>query len=266
MTDSQPDDANLRATEAQMRQAIGLRSDAPDQPSSDLPVTQASGSHPQRRRFVRDGDVPVTLVHRDHHVAGEPGTNQLDVARQAIRAETAARELAERSLNEARITIRDLQTKMAHEPLAKDEALAIVRRVETEARAAVQAVHSAEAELVATRLARQNAEDALAEALEARQETEGRLRAMIAARRAQAPPTEPSDGHGRPKATGIKPKTPAAQVIDQEPHAKIGGSPTIVDGGSRPKQTRRRGRPAKVRNQESEFVEWWKPGWRDEFR
>ena len=154
-----------------MRQALGLRSDAPVQPSSDRPVTQASGSHPQRRRFVRDGDVPVTLIHRDRHVAGEPGTNQLDVARHAIRAEAAARELAERSLNEARITIRDLQTKVAHERLAKDEALEIVRRLETEARAAVQALQNAEAELAATRLARQNGEDALAEALEARQET-----------------------------------------------------------------------------------------------
>jgi hypothetical protein len=51
-----------------------------------------------------------------------------------------------------------------------------------------------------------------------------------------------------------------------EPHAKMGGSPTIVDDVSGQKQTRRRGRPAKVRNQESEFVEWWKPGWRDKFR
>ena len=140
-----------------------------------------------------------------------PGNNQLDVARQAIRAEAAARERAERSLNEARITIRDLQTKVAHERLAKDEALEIVRRLETEARAAVQALQSAEAELAATRLARQNAEDALAEALEARQETEGRLRAMIAAQQARTPPTEPFNGHGRPKATGIKPKAPAAQ-------------------------------------------------------
>jgi hypothetical protein len=29
---------------------------------------------------------------------------------------------------------------------------------------------------------------------------------------------------------------------------------------------RRRGRPPKVREAEAEFVEWWKPGWRDRFR
>jgi hypothetical protein len=266
MTDSQSDDANLRATEAQMRHALGLRSDAPIQPVSDQPATLTIGSQPPRRRFVRDGEVPVTVVHRDYQAGGSPGNNQLDVARQAIRAEAAARKLAERSLNEARITIRDLQTKVAHERLAKDEALEIVRQLETETRAAVQALQSAEAELAATRLARQNAEDALAEALDAHQETEGRLRAMIAAQQAQTSPTKPFNGHGRLKARGIKPKAPAGQDADAEQIAKAVGSPTIVDDGSRPKQTRRRGRPAKARKQESEFVEWWKPGWREKFR
>src|ERR1700722_494704 len=155
MTDSQSDDANLRATEAQMRHALGLRSDAPIQPASDQPATLTIGSQPPRRRFVRDGEVPVTVVHRDYQAGGSPGNNQLDIARQAIRAEAAARERAERSLNEAHMTIRDLQTKVAHERLAKDEALEIVRRLENEARAAVQALQSAEAELAATRLARQ---------------------------------------------------------------------------------------------------------------
>jgi hypothetical protein len=28
-------------------------------------------------------------------------------------------------------------------------------------------------------------------------------------------------------------------------------------------QPRRRGRPPKVRQQETDFVEWWKPGWRE---
>jgi hypothetical protein len=93
-----------------MRRALGLHGDTP---ASDRPATLTIGSQPQRRRFVRDGEVPVTVIHRDHRVDGEPSINQLDVARQAIRAEAAARELAERSLNEARITIRDLQTKVA---------------------------------------------------------------------------------------------------------------------------------------------------------
>ena len=176
------------------------------------------------------------------------------------------RENVQRSLNEARITIRDLQTKVAHERLAKDEALEIIRRLETETRAAVQALQNAETELAATRLARQNAEDTLAVALDARQEIDGRLRAMIAAQQAQTSPTKPFNGHGRPKARGIKRKAPAAQDADAEQIAKAVGSPTTVDDVSRQKETRRRGRPPKVGNQESEFVEWWKPGWRDKFR
>jgi hypothetical protein len=46
-----------------------------------------------------------------------PGTNQLDAARRAFRAEAMARERAERSLEETQVTIRDLQTKLAHERL-----------------------------------------------------------------------------------------------------------------------------------------------------
>jgi hypothetical protein len=31
-------------------------------------------------------------------------------------------------------------------------------------------------------------------------------------------------------------------------------------------QARRRGRPPKVKQRESEFVKWWKPGWKEQFR
>jgi hypothetical protein len=76
MTDSTSGDERLRATETQMRHALGLR----DGSSSRSSI---SGSQPQRRRFVRDGDVPVTVIRRDHEPDGEPGTNQLDAARLA---------------------------------------------------------------------------------------------------------------------------------------------------------------------------------------
>jgi hypothetical protein len=108
MTDSPPDDARLRAAEIQMRHALGLHGDAPPQSSN-------SGSHPQRRRFVRDGEVPVTVIHREHQSDGEHGTNQLQAARQAIRLQAAARDRAERMLAEAQATIRDLQVQLAHE-------------------------------------------------------------------------------------------------------------------------------------------------------
>ena len=166
MTDSSPDDAHLRTTEAQMRHALGLRGSTP-------PRSSTSGSQPQRHRFVRDGEVPVTVLRRDHQPDAEHGANQLDAARRAIRSEAAARERAERSLAEAQVMICDLQTKLAHERLAKDEALSFVRRLETETPAAAQAQQTAEAELAAERrLARRDAEDALAEALAGHQEAE----------------------------------------------------------------------------------------------
>ena len=159
MTDSPSDDARLRATETQMRHALGLRGGSSSRSST-------SGSQPQRRRFVRDGEVPVTVIRRDHQPDGEHGANQLDAARQAVRSEAAARERAERSLAEAQVSIRDLQTKLAHERLAKDEALEAVQRRRPRRRRLRQAQQTAEAELAAERLARRNAEDALAEALD----------------------------------------------------------------------------------------------------
>ena len=169
MTDFPSDDAHLRATETQMRHVLGLHGGAPTRSTT-------SGSQPQRRRFVRDGEVPVTVIRRDHQPDSEHGANQLDAARQSLRSEAAAREHAERSLTDAQVLIRDLQTKLAHERLAKDEALEAVQRAETDAQAGVQAQETAAAELAAERLARRNAEDALAETLEARQKAEQRLR------------------------------------------------------------------------------------------
>jgi hypothetical protein len=156
MTDSPPDDARLRAAETQMRQALGLRGDT-------LPRTSTSGSRPQRRRFVRDGEVPVTVLRGVHQPDGEHGANQLDAARQAIRSEVAAKERAERLLGEAQAMIRDLQTKLGHERLAKDEVVETVRRLETETQATAHGQETVAAELAAERLARRNAEDALAE-------------------------------------------------------------------------------------------------------
>jgi hypothetical protein len=75
MTDFPSDDAHFRAAETQMRHALGLRGDAPSRSS-------ASGPQSQRRKYVRDGEVPVTVLRRDHQPDGEHGANQLDAARQ----------------------------------------------------------------------------------------------------------------------------------------------------------------------------------------
>jgi hypothetical protein len=109
----------------------------------------------------------VVVQHREHSPAGETGTNQLAAARQALREQITAREEVERSLAEAQNLIRDLQTKLAHERLAKDEA---INRVETARQAAEQALQAAKEELEAERMRRQEVEQRLAKVLDRPQE------------------------------------------------------------------------------------------------
>ena len=157
MTDSPSDDARLGATEAQMRRVLGLHGDTPRQSATDHPTTMTHGSHPQKRRFVRDGEVPVTVIHRDHRQDDTSGANQLDAARQAIRSQAAAREHAERLLAEAQTTIRALQTKLGHERLAKEE---VILRAEV----ATQLLKTVRAELVVDRAVRDRLERSVSHA------------------------------------------------------------------------------------------------------
>ena len=123
MSDTPNDELRLRETKVQMRRALGLN----DQPSTSpghAPSAASTGAdlaQPHRRRFVGDGEVPVTVIHRDQRDAA--GTNALKAARQGLREQVAAREHAEHLLQKAQATIHDLQTKLAHERLAKDEAV-----------------------------------------------------------------------------------------------------------------------------------------------
>jgi peptidoglycan hydrolase CwlO-like protein len=146
-----------------MRRALGLQRSSPESPDPTPSASVPSGPHPNRRRLVRDGDVPVTVIHRDSHQDEGTGSNQLDTVRQSLRQQTEARERAERLLTEAQNTIRDLQTKLAHERLSKDELLQAVQRSEAETHAAKHRLETVQAELVAEHAARQKAEEALAE-------------------------------------------------------------------------------------------------------
>jgi hypothetical protein len=117
MSEMESDDPRLRATEEQMRRALGLR-------QGSAPPTRFSNSgthapHPQKRQFARDGDIPVEILHGHDNSSR---VNQLDAIREALQAQTAAREDAERLLTEARRTIHDLQTKLGHERVARNEA------------------------------------------------------------------------------------------------------------------------------------------------
>jgi len=157
MTDSPPDDARPGSAEANMRRALGLHGDASRQSATDHSTSIMQGSHPQRRRFVRDGEVPVTVIHRDHRPEDSSSINQLDAARQAIRSQATAREHAERALAEAQATIRAVQTALAHERLAKDE---VIRRAEVEK----QGLQTVQAELVVERALRDRLERSLRDA------------------------------------------------------------------------------------------------------
>jgi chromosome segregation ATPase len=209
MADAPPDEARLRATEAQMRRALGLDDRTIPKPESEQ-TTGPNRQHRQRH-FVRDGEVPVTVVHRED----SSGINQLEAARETIRSLTAAQEELERSLAAAQETIRDLQTKLAHDYLARDEA---TQRLGLDKQGIQQALQSVQSALEAERDARQQAEERLAEA----------LRGLVEA--------------------------------EQEAH---GSAPAVSE---QPGKRRRRGRPPKVEESESGFVEWWKPGWEEQYR
>jgi hypothetical protein len=127
--------------EQQMRRALGLYGDAPrPRPDNERsePAQRTGGGFMQgvhRRRFVQDGEVPVTVVRRDTPDAAHPGSGQaaptssrLQRVEAALAAETAARERAERALHEAQAAVQALQTKIGHNDLAKSEAVAASKR------------------------------------------------------------------------------------------------------------------------------------------
>jgi hypothetical protein len=130
--------------ESQMRKALGLLGESsrhrPDSDRMEQPARLSDrfngGLH--RRRFVQDGDIPVTVLRRDpgHEAPAHrgvvapdaPTSSRLQRTEAALAAETAAREKAERSLVETHSVVRDLQTKIGHAELAKNEAIDALRR------------------------------------------------------------------------------------------------------------------------------------------
>jgi hypothetical protein len=104
-----------------MRRALGLHNVSPTQAATIPSTTSLVASSSQRRRFVRDGEVPVSVIRRDQDDG--VNTNKLDATRQALREQVEARERAEHMLQEAQAMIHGLQTKLAHERLARDEAI-----------------------------------------------------------------------------------------------------------------------------------------------
>jgi hypothetical protein len=204
-----------------MRRALGLR-----QGSSPSGQVLSNVPHPQRRQFVRDGDGPVEVLHGPDNSSR---VNQLAATRDALQAQTTAREEAERMLAEARHTIHDLQTKLGHERLARDE---VVQRVESAKRDVEQKLAADRQELEAERSLRMTTARARDQAIVGRQSAEDRLRQAKGARKDVR------------RAKAVAPaESPAAAP-----------------------QPRRRGRPPKVPQDDTAVVDWWRPGWKDKHR
>ncbi len=223
MTDN-PSDVRLRSAELQMRRALGLDRETPLVSQPTHLSNPSNGLH-QRRQFVRDGDVPVTIVH------GDSGSRlqQLDAARQALRQQTAAREEAERLLAEARNTIHDLETKLGHERLAKDE---VTQQADAERQKVEEALIVVQEELAAERALRARAERERDEAAVARQTPEQRLRQRTAVKAALPPSAPLPTDHQPPRRRGRPPKVARQDVAPDN----------------------------------SAIVEWWSPGWPEKYR
>ena len=221
MSELESDDPRSRAAEQQMRRSLGLQQGS----SPPARFSNSETHHHKRHQFVRDGDVQVEVLH------GHDGSrvNQLEAARQALQAQTAARDEAERLLTEARHTIQDLQTKLGHERLARDEA---VQHVESAKGEVEQELTAAREDLEAERLLRLATARERDQAILGRQAADDRLRQAKELRKLA----------GRPE-TAAPAQPPLAAP-----------------------QPRRRGRPPKVNRDDAGFVEWWTPGWKDRYR
>jgi len=215
-----------------MRRALGLEGEQlrprPAQERVEPPPRAAERFVPgvHKRRFVHDGEVPVTVVHglmsgrRDHadgngsrngnHTAP---TNRLEIAEAALAAEIATRERAERAVQEAQAAAHDLRTKLGHADLARQEAVEALRREREETEALRASLHEAKAAAAAALEAKDAAELALAEL----HVTPAEVAADPAPRprRGRKPRVE-TIAAAEPPAVPVKPRKVAARTRAQE--------------------------------------------------
>jgi len=201
-----------------MRQALGLRN-GPSGPN----VPQRREAEQRGRRFVKDGEVPVVVVHslREPGAEGAQPVNRIAAAESLARTERSAREQAGRGLAEAQATIQHLRTQLVHAEMAYREGLAGERR------------------------ARELAEAALREASEALAVAEGRpVEPALAPRR-----------RGRPPGSGIK-RAPRPEAHEPDAVAAQHAEPARRRG-----RPRKHPLPAAPET-EPEPVQWWLPSFR----
>lgn len=258
----------MQADEVRMRRALGLWGDQPrprppqernDPPPRPVERFPNSGHH--KRRFVHDGEVPVTLVHglapgrREHAEGngtrggnGQP-TNRLEVAEAALAAEIATRERIERALQEAQATIHDLQTKLGHADLARQEAVETLRR-ERDAMAELRASAEAAEDRVAAAQAAQAAAEQRLETLRARiAEPADPIVPPPPRRRGRKPRAlAPAESAGVATRTVAKPVTKATAKPAAKAAAKTAKPPKAA--------TRGRGKPAAA-GRNAKPIRWW---------
>jgi hypothetical protein len=250
--------------ESQMRKALGLLGESqrhrPEAERVDQPARMSDrfngGLH--RRRFVQDGDIPVTVLRRDQGyeppahrgVAAPPAptSSRLQRTEAALAAETTAREKAERALVEAQNMVRDLQTKIGHAELAKSEAIDTLHR-EREALAELRAESDAWGErlreaLEQAQAAEHNAHiyhEQLADERHARKTAEKALRNAETAR-----------DTAEQLVRTLSEETPAPRFVAEPPRRpRIIAEPEVVA------VTARRGRSPEAVTADPEPVKWW---------
>jgi hypothetical protein len=197
---SSPATSDRDSDELEMRRALGLGAASADRPVPFARMPENHSSDRPKRRFVSDGEVPVVVVqgrrefgNRTTAPAVTSPVNRLDAAQAALAAEREAREAAERALAEAQAVIHELQTKLGHAALAREELRAAAQRADA-------ARQAAETALAAERDARLAAEDAVKAASNA--PAEHRLR--------EPRPARTSAPRGRPAR-----KIPATELEDE---------------------------------------------------
>jgi hypothetical protein len=251
LTREQPQPASgsppMDDAEQAMRRALGLYGDGPrPRPEGERQDQGQRGGGGgggfmqgvHRRRFVQDGEVPVTVVRRDAPDAAHPGAAQsgptssrLQRVEAALAQETAGRERAERALHDAQATVQALQTKMGHNDLAKTEAVGASKRhleelvslreeltagaerlAEAEARArdAEEDLHAVRAELTEERRARKLADRLLREATE--EPAMAVVEDVAPARPVREPVERIPARRGRPPSVHIEPAEEAEPV------------------------------------------------------
>jgi DNA repair exonuclease SbcCD ATPase subunit len=268
-TNPEDDTSQVDEAESAMRKALGLLGESPrHRPDTDRMDQPSRGSDRfggglHRRRFVQDGDVPVTVLRREpahdtpvHRAAAAPAvapsSSRLQRTEAALAAETAGREKAERALADLQATLHDLQTKTGHAELTKGEAVSALKAeresvggLQSEIDALKMQLTEAETRAEDAEASASEANNMLTEERQARKSLEKLLRAAEAAR-------EDAEQHVR----SLSQEPSPAPVIETAFRQKVAVEPEVVP------VPRKRGRPpgpraVVVQEAEPEPVKWW---------